>query len=95
MSELEELIEHRKEISRRIKELQEQETTYEDAKYFVRHYAGGRADDYCIAIKCRQGNGLTTWKTITAEMDKAHAIGRLKKQIQDAQGLLKMLEGSK
>ena len=91
MDELENLREQRREIDRKIKELLERDTVYEDAKYFVQRYAIA-PEDYCIAIKCRKGNGLTTWKTIVAEADKAHAIGRFKKQIQDAQGLLKLLE---
>lgn len=92
MDDLNELLRQRKELDRRIKELREQDTTYEDAKYFVQHYVPGRPDEFCFAIKCRKGNGLTTWKTVTAEADKEHAIGRFRKQIQDAQQLLKKME---
>ena len=91
MDDLNELLRQRKELDRRIRELREQDTTYGDAKYFVQHYAAGHPDDYCVAIKCRKGNGLATWKTITVEADKARAIGRFRKQIMDAQQLLKKL----
>ena len=92
MDDLNELLRQRKELDRRIRELRAQDTTYEDAKYFVQRYVAGHPDDFCFAIKCRKGNGLATWKTVTAEADKEHAIGRFRKQIQDAQHLLKKME---
>ena len=92
MSTLDELLKKRKEIDRQIREIRGLDVVYEDAKYFVERYAV-KADDHCIAVKCVKDNGLVTWKTIVAEGDKAHAIGRFRKQIQDMQGLLKLLEG--
>ena len=89
MSELLELLEQKKQIEERIKQLKKLEICADRSKFSHRHYSGYRADEWTISIQCRHLNDdrVNRWFPAIYGVNKEEVIKDLEKLIADLQRL--------
>ena len=98
MTELEQLKEQRKEINKRIRELEHPKFEVDGAKLYWQHYSGPKDDEWSIVLRCVDPNSsnpeLCNRKvTIAHATSKEQAISCLSTQIATLQNLYKVVTG--
>ena len=93
MTELEQLIEQRRELDRRIREIREQNITCGSVKLYRRHYTGCHPDDWCLAVKTDIHSEFrpVVWRTISADTDREKVVRQLPGIIRDMNELQRRL----
>lgn len=96
MSEIEELKQQRKELDRKIRELETQQISSGEARLAFRHYSGSRPDDWLVQYHVKYIGGgyriTNKWLTLVYLPDKKSAKSAIMSVINDLQNLLKAVE---
>ena len=92
MTELEKLKAQKKEIDRRIRELQDTAIIVNGAKLDAHRYQG-LPDEWFVAIKMLTRSGKPRWQPISVDENKQKCIDRIDTIVADLMELKKKLEG--
>ena len=89
MSELLELLEQKKQIEERIKQLKNMEICAERSKLSHKHYSGCRVDEWTVSIQCQhlEDERVNRWFPAIYGVNKEEVIKDLEKLIADLQRL--------
>ena len=95
MNELMELIEQKKEIERRIKELKDNAQIVGQAKIDVQHYPTGKPDRHFLAVYYKPlDSGRQKWQTIYSANDRKAVINVIPQIIGNLQELYDRNKGT-
>lgn len=94
MNELDLLIQQKKDIEKRIKELRNSASVIGSAKIDVEHYATGKPDRHYLAIFYKPlGDGRPKWQTIFSSNDRKEVVDEIPNIVKCLQGLYEANKG--
>ena len=81
-NEIQKLIEERKRIDAKIRELKKRSTQTDNAKLYFEHYPTIRQDEWCVSVKVHKLDGADastkdTWRSIIRGHDKESVVNEI------------------